>query len=393
MQSEDHLSSEKRVLVLYSEAAGGMAHYAEHLFEGLSAICRASIYCISPDDGLTTNPGRFVRCLEQNKVLFKLRRKYNRFRYFRIARKLIADFQPDHVHLSHFFSGAREIVMMLKRHHVPVSLTIHDPKPHEENRTRWGRVQNVLVRKTKLPQTLSLVDRIHVHSALHRVSLMAQYPHLKNNRIYVVQHGGGASGTIRKGTLVPEELERLNREQDRSVILFFGRIEPYKGLSLLFEAVEEMLHARRDFFVVIAGAGVLPPVPESIRERLILINRFIRDEEIAALFKSALVTVLPYLSGTQTGVIPLASTFNVPSVVSKVGALPELILENETGMLVPPADASALSKALLSYLDNPELAHRHGQAAYRFLQSDYSWERVNDLHLQEFSRINLASGV
>jgi glycosyltransferase involved in cell wall biosynthesis len=81
-----------------------------------------------------------------------------------------------------------------------------------------------------------------------------------------------------------------------------------------------------------------------------------------------------------------AMAAGVPIVATRVGALPELIEEGESGLLVPAGDAPGLADALLRVLRDAALARRLGQAARARAEADYSAARnaelVSDLYLQ-----------
>jgi glycosyltransferase involved in cell wall biosynthesis len=80
--------------------------------------------------------------------------------------------------------------------------------------------------------------------------------------------------------------------------------------------------------------------------RVQLDDRYLPVEDVARDLAAATVVVLPYRSGTQSGVVPLAYAHGRPVVTTRVGGLEEAVREGETGLLVPPDDAAALADAL-----------------------------------------------
>jgi glycosyltransferase involved in cell wall biosynthesis len=79
-----------------------------------------------------------------------------------------------------------------------------------------------------------------------------------------------------------------------------------------------------------------------------------------------------------------------PVVATRVGGNPEVVVEGETGFLVPPRDARALADAVLRLLRDRELAHRFGQAARRRVESQFTLEqmvqRMEDLYADLLAR-------
>lgn len=144
---------------------------------------------------------------------------------------------------------------------------------------------------------------------------------------------------------------------ERNIILFFGRLSPYKGIDLFLEAIPGIL---RDFpgaqFVIagrsIDGYTVDERTINENSQRIRLLNRYISNEELAELFSQAQMVVCPYKDATQSGVLVTALALNVPVVASNAGAFPEYIVENENGVTVPVNNAAALTDAIRHLLSN-----------------------------------------
>jgi len=65
-------------------------------------------------------------------------------------------------------------------------------------------------------------------------------------------------------------------------------------------------------------------------------------------------------------------------VASRVGGIPEVVVDGETGWLVEPGDATALGQALREALADPERARRMGEAGRRRVEAHFSWDRIAD---------------
>jgi starch synthase len=118
-----------------------------------------------------------------------------------------------------------------------------------------------------------------------------------------------------------------------------------------------------DVRIVIAGDGEdMAPYRALMAhpERFDVRDRWIPDDERDALFAAARVVALPYVEASQSGVVPVAHAHGRAVVASAVGGLPEAVDEDETGLLVPPADPQALAQALARTLSEPGLAERLG---------------------------------
>jgi len=139
----------------------------------------------------------------------------------------------------------------------------------------------------------------------------------------------------------------------RRVVLFFGIIEPRKGLLVLIHAFAAIRERVPGAFLHIVGK----PYEDTGRylaeiERLGLSDSVRFDAgyvplvDVPAVFESADVVVLPYEEGWSSGVVLSAYGFGKPVVATTIGGLPELIEEGKTGFLVPPGDAAALAGAV-----------------------------------------------
>jgi glycosyltransferase involved in cell wall biosynthesis len=83
-----------------------------------------------------------------------------------------------------------------------------------------------------------------------------------------------------------------------------------------------------------------------IEEQVEILPRYHSDQETAQLFTRADVVVLPYRSATGSGVVPVAYHYNKPVIVTRVGGLPDVVHNNETGKVVEPDNVYALAHAI-----------------------------------------------
>jgi glycosyltransferase involved in cell wall biosynthesis len=241
---------------------------------------------------------------------------------------------------------------------VPLVETVHDASRHPGDRPvplhswQWRRATRVIV-----------------HAKAIKREMIAKHG-LDAGRIDVVPHG---SLSLYRAWAGDEVAEREN------VVLFFGRISEYKGLQYLIEA-EPLISAQvPGVRIVIAGEGEPFDRYERMmihRDRFVVHNYRIPDEQVASLFQQASVVVLPYLEASQSGVAAVACAFGKPVVATAVGGIPEMIEDGRTGCLVPPRDAAHLAEAVVRLLSNPELRHEMGRRARDKADTDLSWSAI-----------------
>jgi sugar transferase (PEP-CTERM/EpsH1 system associated) len=167
-------------------------------------------------------------------------------------------------------------------------------------------------------------------------------------------------------------------DADSVVVGSVGRLEPVKDQLTLVRAFTELCQRRpqdKRLRLVLIGDGSLRQALESlvaqggIRERVWLAGS---ADNVTQLLNAMDVFVLPSLAEGISNTILEAMACGLPVVATRVGGNEELMVENETGFLVPRADPGAMADALLTYLDDDTLRARHGAAARCRVEKHFS---------------------
>jgi D-inositol-3-phosphate glycosyltransferase len=174
------------------------------------------------------------------------------------------------------------------------------------------------------------------------------------------------------------ESARAKLGVDGEVALFFGYIRHYKGLDTLLEAWPRV-RSSRPATLIVAGECYEDPahyerLAAAAGEGVKLMQRYIPDDEVEALFKACDVVVLPYRSATQSGVTHVAYALGRPVITTDVGGLSETVVPGETGMVVPPENPGAIADAIVRFFAEglgPRMA-----SGVAVLQARHSWERL-----------------
>jgi glycosyltransferase involved in cell wall biosynthesis len=174
----------------------------------------------------------------------------------------------------------------------------------------------------------------------------------------------------------------------RDGVLFVGRLTPHKGVDRLIQALPPGARLR------IAGSeGHDPRAPE--RDYPALLRRLaagrqveflgpVLDDELPALFRSAAVLALPSVHQTCYGkpirvlellglVVIEAMMSGTPVVASRIGGLPEVVRDGETGLLAEPGDVGELRDRLAEVLGNAALAARLGHRGRQVALEWFTW--------------------
>ena len=173
---------------------------------------------------------------------------------------------------------------------------------------------------------------------------------------------------VPSGIRVPEHV----REEDEPPhVLYAGRLSREKG-------VLDLVEAARGLRLVVVGDGPLrASVPQA--------TGFVANEQLEDLLARAAVVACPsHREGF--GVVCLEAMAHArPVVASAVGGLRDLVVHEQTGLLVPPGDRRALRDALERLLADRGLRRRLGDAARERARHQFSWERVASLMLDAYA--------
>jgi glycosyltransferase involved in cell wall biosynthesis len=179
------------------------------------------------------------------------------------------------------------------------------------------------------------------------------------------------------GAAIDKEQARARLGISGPVLLYFGFVRRYKGLTGLFQAMPLVLR-ELDCTLLVAGefyegkAQCLNLIESlGLRSKVLIFDRFIPDDQVGLYFSAADLVVLPYESATQSGIVPIAHAFERPVVATRVGGLPDDIRDGTTGLLVEPHNPTALAEAIVRfYRDRLDETIRH---CIRRQRDAFSW--------------------
>ncbi len=152
-----------------------------------------------------------------------------------------------------------------------------------------------------------------------------------------------------------DAIKKIGLDKNKKTILFFGLIRPYKGLDLLIKAFSMLPN---DYQLIIAGEVYGKKdkyeqlIDNSKNKNILFTNDFIPENEVHIYFSSADLCVLPYISGTQSGVKAIADYFKVPSLVSNVGGLVEEIQDKKNGFIIHELNEFSISNQIEEIFQN-----------------------------------------
>jgi glycosyltransferase involved in cell wall biosynthesis len=264
--------------------------------------------------------------------------------------------KPDIVHTHPNVSPALFVITPT----APLVLTVHDVVPHP------GQTPKSLTKR--------LMDRAWKRRAsgfiVHGEDL---------RRLLVARAGDRPVGVVPHGVR-PES--RPDPVPPRASILFFGRLEPYKGLRVLMDAMQLVWEVRPDAELVVAGRGQAEGEVIDDDPRIRKLARYVPEAEVDQLFRDAQLVVAAYTEGSQSGVVSLACARGIPAIVSDVGALPTLVAD--PSHVVPAGEPRALADALVRNLDH---GPRLREAVHQKARQELSWDSAGKLTLRFYEEL------
>ncbi len=217
-------------------------------------------------------------------------------------------------------------------HDYPIVQTIHDPVRHSGEENPFYD----LVRKVEILNS----DRIIVLSERFKESFV-KYG-VVPGRVDVIPLG---VFELSGNKMIPESLTLPSFNQN---ILFSGRILPYKGIDILIKSFKLLQEKFPKATLTIAGKGDLSDYMSLINstDNIFIINRYVSEDELTQLHTSCDFVVAPYIDASQSAVVALALSNGRTVIATRVGGLPEQIVDGKTGILVDPNDIKQLTEAM-----------------------------------------------
>ena len=238
--------------------------------------------------------------------------------------------------------------------------------------------------------TARRADSYIAHSSFNAASCASQY------RLPVTD-----MRVIHLGTAAPPHLPTKRIGDDNSVgVLYVGRLQSRKGIHLLLQAIllvaEKMPHVK--FIIAGLDSGDAPRLPgapphgsqgrtyqdyfaniatpSALKATTFL--GYVEEESLVQLYADCDILVAPSLFESFGLMYAEAMAHAKPVVAFHTGAAPEVVVHNETGILVEPNDVTELANALIDLAKSRELRQDLGRRGYQRVCTDFSVQRMVD---------------
>lgn len=369
------------ILALSSPNDGGMFHYSIYLVKGLSKYCKLLV--VAPLESLNYYSGL------KNIDVFILKKSSRIFLFLYILklRKVLKNF--DNV-IIHDPIGTSKIIKpliakLIMYKSVPILTTIHDVKLHSGLSSFFNLLHRIA---TKI--TILLSDYIIVHDKISKKIIEEKFNY-PTERIFVVPIGAYDIFCENVDITFPE----------RANVLFFGELRYNKGVDRLIQIAEIVKKEIDNVCFIVAGnpkviaqhslaeAGIVNRSLEKMKKLnyFKVIGKYIPDNEVKNLFLNASVVILPYRDATQSGIVGIAYAFARPVVATKVGGLPDLIIDGETGYLTKTNTDEEIAECVIKLLKDKELYIKMCKNAFQLYRTKLSWDSVSHQIFELYKKI------
>ncbi len=281
-----------------------------------------------------------------------------------------------------------------KLYGVPFALTTHSLEPlraWKAEQLGSGYAMSSWMERTAILDA----DAIIAVSQGTKADILRAYPGVDSSRIHVIYNGIDLAEYQK--TEDTTALRAYGVDLDRPYVLFVGRITRQKGVTHLVDAIRHMPPETQ--VVLCAGAPDTPEIATELRTKvaaarqnhphIVWIEKMVTRQETIQLYSNARVFCCPSVY-EPFGIINLeAMACRAPVVASSTGGIKEVVVEGETGYLVPfdqdpvtsfPRDpetfARALAERITQLLNDPAKCRQFGSAGRKRVEETFSWTAI-----------------
>jgi len=175
--------------------------------------------------------------------------------------------------------------------------------------------------------------------------------------------------------------EKLELEEDETLITYVGRIVYHKGLEYFVQAADYLEDENVQFLLV--GTGDFRSELEGIIERegledSVMFAGRVPNEELPNYYAATDIFVLPSVSRLEAfGIVALEAMAScVPVIVSNIPGVRDVIVEGKHGLLADPMNSEDLAGKIRTLIENPDMAERMGKNGRKRVEENFTWSKV-----------------
>lgn len=304
-------------------------------------------------------------------IIFPRENQLSYFKYAEEAAKKAQEFKPALIHV-HYVGGFGIWGMKTKFQPTVVSV--------------WGA--DVI----DLPKKLSY--RIFIKQALKRASyITATSQLLKEKTTKLSKHTKDKIKVIPFGVNLPSEMYPFPANDEIKLCFIKGHRFKY-GPDILIKAISKVIKKIPNLTLSIAGEGEITEELNALVDKLdlrehIKFTGFIDNKQIYEFIKNHHIMIMPSVMESESfGVAVLeASACSRPVIASRIGGVPEVLIDEKTGYLVEPKNIDQLAEKIIKLASDIQLIKEFGQNGYEFVAENYRWDENVKTMIELYERL------
>jgi starch synthase len=353
------------------EVYGGAGVHVEYLARELGSLVDLTVHCQGADRPGATAHRPWDRLADANSALQTVSADLS-------MTAAVGSADVVHSHTWYANLGGHLAAVLYEIPHVMTMHSLEPLRPWKAEQLGGGYALSSWCERTAVESAAAVI----AVSSDMRSDVLATYPSVPPDRVHVIRNGiDTAEYAPDPGTDV---LERYDIDPDLPTVVYVGRIARQKGLPVLLRAAERL---DPDVQLVLCagqadteelGAEVNSLVEHLVksRSRVIWLTRMLPKAEVIQILSHATVFACPSLY-EPLGIVNLeAMACGAAVVASNVGGIPEVVMDAQTGLLVPANDPVLLAEAISCLVSDPARATAMGQLGRQRVAADFSWGAV-----------------
>lgn len=372
-----------KILMYTSSGYGGLFHYSKCLCEGLSKVGCEIILVTATDCSFESSNMRIIRNLKpmsddlwylKYKPLWAVDRLYRAWSNSRRRHSICEELNPDIVHLQLNIPLVDQFYVPMLSKRFTTVMTVHDVRLHDKD-----KINN---RKSYLGRMYRSAHNLIVHTVSNREQLVREFS-INPEKICVIPLGV----SMPDDNLLSRQEARnyLTIHQDIPIVLFFGNLRENKGLDVLLNAMALIIKDVPEAMLLIAGrmpfGKTFDKYERLIKQLGVKANvkvkvGWIEEQEMEYYYQASDIIALPYKSfASQSAVLLQAYRYGKPVIVTNVGGLGEVVLNDKTGVVVE-SNAESVYSGIMKLLKNRKLYNNASSNMMKSVRDKYSWDIV-----------------
>lgn len=308
--------------------------------------------------------------------------------------KLLDEFKPDIVHIQNiYYYITPSIFSEIKKRRIPIVQTIHDYQLISPNVNMFhsGSICQITkvdkfykaifhrcVKGSYLATFMSVVC-LYMQNAGHyyekSVKVFITPSKYMKRKLEEYRFAKGKISVL-NNFLYGFSNKKFNGKNKSNYILYFGRLNQAKGIFLLLNVAKMLSYINIKLVGEFEDSEIKRLALDFIEENKIgnvQILPFVDKNKLSKLIKNSRFIITPSLwFENQPYSILESFALGKPVIASKIGGIPEIVLDKKNGYLFKPNDFNDLMNKILKFWNNPKLANKLGEVAKKYVLADFS---------------------